>query len=109
MPGFIGKKLCPDLVFVKPNMDKYKAVTKGIKEILRNFDANIEVPSPDEFVLDVTEFLNLNQINHDMGKIYLGDKIRKLIFSKTKLTASCGVGCNRLLAKVCADYNKPNK
>jgi DNA polymerase kappa len=24
LPGFIGKKLCPDLVFVKPNMDKYK-------------------------------------------------------------------------------------
>ena len=90
-------------------MDKYKQVTAQIKELLRKFDAGIEVPSPDEFVLDVTDYLTMHGMNTDLGRIYLGDKIRKMIEHKTKLTASCGVACNRLLAKVCADFNKPNQ
>lgn len=35
LPGFIGKKLCPELVFVKPCMDKYKAISSELKELLR--------------------------------------------------------------------------
>jgi nucleotidyltransferase/DNA polymerase involved in DNA repair len=68
----------------------------------------VEVPSPDEFILDVTEFLRSRGLDHDLGKIYIGDRIRKLIFESTSLTGSCGVACNRLLAKVCADHNKPD-
>jgi len=68
----------------------------------------VEVPSPDEFVIDVTEFLRSRGLDHDLGKIYIGDRIRKLIFDATQLTGSCGVACNRLLAKVCADHNKPD-
>ena len=66
------------------------------------------MPSPDEFVMDVTKHIKTKGLDHDLGRIYTGDIIRKLIYDKTKLTGSCGVGCNRLLAKVCADYNKPN-
>lgn len=62
----------------------------------------------DEFVLDVTEYLNKRGFNNDLGRIYVGDRIRKMIFEKTGLTASCGVACNRLLAKVCADFQKPD-
>jgi nucleotidyltransferase/DNA polymerase involved in DNA repair len=47
-------------------------------------------------------------MNDDVGRIFIADKIRKIIFEKTQLTASCGVGCNKLLAKICSDYNKPN-
>ena len=75
---------------------------------MKKFDSQIEVPSPDEFVLDVTEYLNKHGFNNDLGKIFVGDKIRKLIQQELKLTASCGVACNRLLAKVCADFNKPD-
>ena len=75
---------------------------------MKKFDKNLEVPSHDEFVLDVTGYLTKWSLNTDLGRIYLGDRIRKLIYEKTGLTASCGVACNRLLAKVCADYNKPD-
>ncbi len=47
-------------------------------------------------------------MNDDVGRIFVADKIRKIIYEHTKLTASCGVGCNKLLAKICSDYNKPN-
>ncbi len=57
LPGFIGKRLCPDLVFVKPNMPKYKKEIEVIKNMLLEFDSQIELPSPDEFLLDVTDYL----------------------------------------------------
>jgi nucleotidyltransferase/DNA polymerase involved in DNA repair len=44
----------------------------------------------------------------DVGRIFVGDKIRKIIFENTHLTASCGIACNKLLAKICSDHNKPN-
>ena len=66
------------------------------------------MPSPDEFLLDITDFLKTKNLDHDLGKIFTGDKIRKTIHQKLNLTGSCGVACNRLLAKVCADYNKPD-
>ena len=108
LPGFIRKKLCNDLVFVKPEMEKYKVVSLQIRELLTEFDQNVEMPSPDEFLLDVTEFLKSKNLDHDLGKIFVGDKIRKTIQQHLNLTGSCGVACNRLLAKVCADYNKPD-
>ena len=89
-------------------MDKYKSVSQEIKKLLLAWDVNVECPSPDEFLLDVTDFLKKKNLEHDMGKIYVGDKIRRTINEKLKLTGSCGVACNRLLAKVCADFNKPD-
>ena len=76
--------------------------------MLMEFDPQLEIPSPDEFLLDVTNYLERHNINDDFGKIFIGDKIRKLIYEKTQLTASCGVACNKLLAKICSDFNKPN-
>ena len=76
---------------------------------MKEFDPFVESPSPDEFVLDITDYLKKKGLEHDLGKIYTGDKIRKTIHDKTNgLTGSCGVACNRLLSKVCADYNKPD-
>lgn len=48
------------------------------------------------------------KLDHDLGKIFVGDKIRRTITEKMNLTGSCGVACNRLLAKVCSDFNKPD-
>ncbi|CAO3646269.1 unnamed protein product [Mucor hiemalis] len=44
----------------------------------------------------------------DLSPTQLVEKIRQEIFESTKLTASAGIACNRTLAKVCSDYNKPN-
>ena len=89
-------------------MEKYKRVSQEIKKLLVIWDENVECPSPDEFLLDVSVYLKVKNLEHDMGKIYVGDKIRRSINEQLKLTGSCGVACNRLLAKVCADFNKPD-
>ncbi len=55
MPGFIALKLCPSLVIVRPNYDKYKAAAKLAKQVFRRFDPQCVALSLDEAYLDVTD------------------------------------------------------
>uniref|UniRef100_H2ZFN6 DNA polymerase kappa n=1 Tax=Ciona savignyi TaxID=51511 RepID=H2ZFN6_CIOSA len=57
MPGFIAKKLCPELVIVPLNFDKYKQVSKQTQEIFAEYDANFSGMSLDEAFLDITDHL----------------------------------------------------
>ncbi|XP_056314342.1 DNA polymerase kappa [Danio aesculapii] len=57
MPGFIAKKLCPDLVIVPTNFDKYRAVSAQVREIFSEYDPNFMPMSLDEAYLDITEHL----------------------------------------------------
>ena len=57
MPGFIGKKLCPSLVIVTTNFDKYREVSKQVREILAEYDPNFCPMSLDEAYFDLTDHL----------------------------------------------------
>ncbi|WAR00599.1 POLK-like protein [Mya arenaria] len=57
MPGFIGKKLCPDLVIVPLNFEKYTAFSKQVKAIISMYDPNYCPMSLDEAYLDITDHL----------------------------------------------------
>uniref|UniRef100_UPI0037E91475 DNA polymerase kappa n=1 Tax=Semicossyphus pulcher TaxID=241346 RepID=UPI0037E91475 len=57
MPGFIAKKLCPNLVIVTTNFDKYRAVSEEIREIFADYDPHFQPMSLDEAYLDFTEHL----------------------------------------------------
>lgn len=57
MPGFIGRKLCPELVFVKPDYEKYTVVAEQIREIFREYDPRMRSFSLDEAYLNVTKVL----------------------------------------------------
>lgn len=61
MPGFIAKKLCPQLIIVPPNFDKYRAVSKEVKEILAEYDPNFMAMSLDEAYLNITQHLQERQ------------------------------------------------
>lgn len=67
LPGFIGRKLCKDLVFVKPNRQKYERESERIRDLLREFDPTLEIPSLDEFLLDVTTYLRVHNMEDDVG------------------------------------------
>ena len=133
MPGFIAKKLCPDLVIVPPHFDKYKAYSRQVQEVLVEYDPDFAMASLDEAYLDLTEYLRERQkgkekrvieqqsdSNEHSGKttaitFQFGNdaeevvkELRLRIEQKTRLTASAGIAPNLLLAKVCSDRNKPN-
>ena len=103
MPSVTAKRNCPDLIFVKPRFDVYKAVSLQIRTIFAEHTPLIEPLSLDEAYLDVTE--NLKNI---ASATEIGDAIRARIKAETGLTASAGVSYNKLLAKLASDHRKPD-
>jgi DNA polymerase IV len=103
MPSISAKRQCPDLIFVKPRFDAYKAVSLQIREIFAEHTPLIEPLSLDEAYLDVTE--NLQSIG---TATEIAEHIRAKILAETSLTASAGVSYNKFLAKLASDHRKPN-
>uniref|UniRef100_A0A8C5K2U3 DNA polymerase kappa n=1 Tax=Jaculus jaculus TaxID=51337 RepID=A0A8C5K2U3_JACJA len=99
MPGFIAKKLCPQLIIVPPNFDKYRAVSKEVKEILAEYDPNFMAMSLDEAYLNITQHLEERQNWPEDKRRY---------FIKTRNPVEIGIAPNTMLAKVCSDKNKPD-
>lgn len=62
MPGFIGRRLCPSLVFVKPNFSKYVRVAAATRAIFVEFDPDFEAGSLDEAYLDVTDYCQMHSL-----------------------------------------------
>ncbi len=109
MPGFVGKKICPELVFIKPNYKLYRSISDKFKSVIEEFDPDMESIGLDEAAIDVTDYLRENNLESQEGRIFLAEKIRTKIFEVTGLTASCGIACNKLLAKICGGVNKPDR
>ncbi|CAI2364410.1 unnamed protein product [Moneuplotes crassus] len=108
IPIFIGKKLCPDLIIIKTDYAKYQKVSQQFKKICREFDEDLESKGLDEVNLDVTGYLRRNGIDHELGRIFVAEKIRRNIKEELDLTSSCGIACNNMLSKICSDVQKPN-
>jgi DNA polymerase kappa len=70
MPGFIGRRLCPHLVFIKPNYPKYREISEQFKAVLRKYDTRLESCGLDEANLDLTEYLIDNGLDHELGRIF---------------------------------------
>src|ERR1700739_4398686 len=103
MPSITAKRKCPDLIFVKPRFDAYKAISLQIREIFAEYTPVIEPLSLDEAYLDVTE--NLKGI---VSATQIAEEIRAKIRAETGLTASAGVSYNKFLAKLASDHRKPD-
>ena len=103
MSGVQAKKLCPELIFVRPRFDRYSEISKKIRKIFFEYTDKVEPLSLDEAYLDVTE----NKKGNPSATL-IAKEIRERIFAETGLTASAGISINKFIAKVASDYNKPN-
>ena len=103
MPSVTAKRQCPDLIFVKPRFEVYKAVSRQIREIFEEHTPIIEPLSLDEAYLDVTENLQKIPLARDVALA-----IRAKIKEVTGLNASAGISYNKFLAKLASDHRKPN-
>lgn len=103
MPGIQARKKCPQIIFVKPRFDVYKAVSRQIQQIFLEYTDWVEPLSLDEAYLDVTQ---PKKGKHSATLI--ANEIRQRIFAEVGLTASAGISCNKFLAKIASDINKPN-
>src|SRR3954454_23087006 len=100
MPTFMALQRCPNLIILPTRFDVYRKEAAIIREILFRFTPLVEPLSLDEAYLDVSD--------HPGAPAPLAQVIRGLIFRKTKLTASAGIGPNKLIAKIASDLKKPN-
>lgn len=100
MPVFKALELCPRLVLVPVRFDLYRAESARIRAIFGRFTDRIEPLSLDEAYLDVS---HLNSSGAAVAR-----EIRAQIREETGLTASAGIGPNKLIAKIASDWNKPD-
>jgi len=102
MPVQRARRLCPDGVYVRPRLPRYREVSAEIFELFRTFTPLVEGLSLDEAFLDVTGSIKL------FGDIEsIGRSVRDRIMTTTGLQASVGMAHNKFLAKLASDFRKP--
>jgi len=100
MPTFMALQRCPNLIVLPTRFDVYRREATVIRGILHRFSSLIEPLSLDEAYVDLTA--------HSGAPAAVAKIIREMIFRKTKLTSSAGIGPNKLIAKIASEVNKPN-
>jgi DNA polymerase-4 len=103
MASVTAQRKCPELIFVPPRFDVYRAVSRQIHGIFERYTRLIQPLSLDEAHLDVTAPLI------DLGSATaIAQEIKRRIREETGLTASAGVSYNKFLAKLASDHRKPD-
>jgi DNA polymerase IV len=103
MASVTARRKCPELIFVRPRFDVYRAISHQIRAIFAEYTPLIEPLSLDEAYLDVTE--NRRDI---ASATEIAEEIRAQIRKETGLTASAGVSYNKFLAKLASGQRKPD-
>jgi DNA polymerase-4 len=103
MSGYLAKKNCPHLTFVKPRFARYKEISQKIRSIFFEYTDLVEPLSLDEAYLDVS----INKKGNPSATL-LAKEIRQRILDEVGLKASAGISINKFIAKVASDFNKPN-
>lgn len=102
MSSAIARKMCPDAVFLPPDISHYLEVSRRLQKIFESFTPLVEQISVDEAFLDVTGAQKL------MGSAKeIAQAIRSTVLSETRLTCSVGIAPNKFLAKLASEHAKP--
>lgn len=103
MPVKKAQMLCPQAIFVKPDIHKYTKISKEIFNLLKNFSSQILKTGIDEGYLNLTGMVPLYKNYEELVKT-----IKKEIFNKFSLTCSIGVSSCPMLSKIASDRCKPD-
>jgi DNA polymerase-4 len=98
-----AERLCPHAIYVPPDFNRYREVSRQVRQIFARHTDMIEPLSLDEAYLDVT----VNKLGLPSAT-EVAQVIRQQIREETGLTASAGVAPNKFLAKIASDWNKPD-
>ncbi|THH08373.1 hypothetical protein EW145_g2752 [Phellinidium pouzarii] len=99
MAGFVAKKLCPELILMPIDFQKYSEMSKKVMAIFKQYDPNMIVAGCDEVMHSITKYCN----EHNMAPDECVQRMREQVKVETRLTVSAGIAHNKMLAK-----NKPN-
>lgn len=99
MPLWEARKLCPSLIVLRPNFDRYREVSSNIFRLLASMTDMIEPVSIDEGYLDVTDI--------PIHPVQLANQIQQMLLQQLDIPCSIGIGPNKFLAKTASDMKKP--
>jgi len=98
-----ARRLPPETVYLRPDIARYAAVSRQVMGVLGAIAPVVEQVSIDE------AFLDISGMERVLGPPQaIGERAKALIRDATGLTASVGIGPNRLIAKLASDYQKPD-
>src|SRR3954463_9621821 len=103
LPSVTAKRVCPDLIFVKPRFDVYRSVSQQVRTIFLDYTELVEPLSLDEAYLDVTE----DRLELGSARA-IAEDIRRRIREECQLTASAGVSYCKFIAKLASEHRKPD-
>lgn len=98
MPAARARRLCPEAIVIPPDFDAYRAVSRRVMALVRGAVERVEVVGLDEAYLDLTD---LHSPRAAMRRLVAD------IRAQTGMSASVGIGPNKLVAKVASDAEKP--
>ncbi len=104
MPMFKCLELCPDAVVIKPDMAKYKAVSRQVRAIMLDATHRLEPLSLDEAYLDLSEGEHRFARSPALSLAEIALRVER----EVGITVSIGLSANRFLAKLASDMNKPS-
>lgn len=114
MPGFMGRKLCPELVIVPTDIPTCKEEAKVVRSIAAHYDSHFTSFGLDELCMELTPYIQEhNPSALTMSEMFtyaegVVEECRAKILEATRLTASAGIAATSSLAKMASNYNKPN-
>jgi DNA polymerase-4 len=103
MPMFKALALCPSAVVVRPDMAKYVRVGREVRQAMRALTPLVEPLSIDEAFLDLSGTERL----HGMIPAKVLAKFAREVERDIGVTVSVGLSCNKFLAKIASDLDKP--
>ena len=103
MPMYQARQKCPHGIFVRPRMDRYKALSQKIMSLLEDFSPCVEPVSIDEAYVDI---IGCEKLFGEPREIAF--QIKQKIKESFNLTCSVGIGANKFIAKIASDMNKPD-
>jgi DNA polymerase-4 len=103
MPMFQALRLCPHAKVIRPNMEKYAKVGREVRQLMLALTPAVEPLSIDEAFLDLSGTARL----HGMSPAKALARFAAEVENKLRITLSIGLSCNKFLAKVASDLDKP--
>ena len=103
-------RLCPDLIVVKSDFGLYRARSRELMALLREYSPVLQQMSFDECFLDVTE-LTAGESDGQIRKkaLHLAHEMKDRVHRELKFTVNIGISTNKVLAKMASDFEKPDK
>ena len=103
MSAFEASQICPYLVFMQIDYDKYKGISRQLKDILDNYSPDVEKYSMDEYFMDITFLLKSSR--KQLSRFAL--KMKKEIYDRLGLVCSVGIATSKTYSKLASDLKKP--